>query len=309
MLRSEMIGLKTLSNWGRWGKEDQLGTINFITPEVVARAAREARKGTVITCAIPIDRDGPAFPSRIPNVRMMSLMNFSRPGADTLVNDDTIIMPLQGSTQWDSLAHVGYAEAYYNGATPADITVERGASRNSVFALSESLATRGVLLDMVRYKQAEARGYLDPGYAVSVADIEGWLKAEGVTVESGDALLVRTGWTNRWYKERPADRWEYARTNPGLSVETLEWIYDKEIACVAADNISVEVQPSGIKDHPLPFHEIAIRDLGLTIGEIFDFERLAADCRADGRYTCFFVAPPLRFVGAVGSPLNALAIK
>jgi len=308
MLRSEMVGLRALSNWGRWGSDDERGTVNFITPEVIVQAAREVRKGTAITCAIPIDRDGPSYPTRIPNVRMMSVLNLASGNGDMLVNDDTIVMPLQGSTQWDSLAHIGYAGVYYNGVTPAQITAERGATRNSIFLLGESLSTRGVLLDMVRYFGVEPAGHLPPSYAITVADIEGCLAAQGVTVRSGDALLVRTGWTNLWYRERQ-DPWQYARTNPGLSVKTLEWIYDREIACVAVDNITVEVQPGEVAGYPLPLHEIAIRDMGLTIGEVFDFRHLADDCAQDGRYTCLFVGPPLRFRGALGSPLNPLAIK
>ncbi len=311
MSQAEKWGIRPLSNWGRWGKDDQLGTANFITAEVVARASKEVQRGKIITCAVPIDRNGPQFPGRQPCVRMMSLMNI--PGreiglkTDSVISDDVVIMPLQGSTQWDGLSHVGYGGSYYNGVPYTAITTERGATKNSIFRLGESLTTRGVLVDMVRYKNAEEKGHLEPEYAITVEDLDGCLAMEKVEVKSGDALLLRTGWVPHWYKH-PKQRQGYFGHSPGLHLKTIEWIYDKEIACVAADNINVEVLPSGYDEENV-FHAIAIRDVGLTLGEIFDFEALAADCKEDGRYTCFFVAPPLRFRGAVGSPLNPLAIK
>jgi kynurenine formamidase len=164
-----------------------------------------------------------------------------------------------------------------------------------------------VLLDVVAYKDAAA-GYLPPGYAITAADIEGCLASEKVKVESGDALLVRTGWVAHWYKH-PQERAAFWQACPGLSYRTLEWIYDHEISCVAVDNVTAEVMPSELRDETTPFHRIAIRDMGLTIGEIFNFEALAEDCRNDRRYTCFFVAPPLPFTGGVGSPINPVALK
>jgi kynurenine formamidase len=270
------------------------------------------KKGKIFTCAIPIDNTGPVFPGRASNVRLMSILNLVARElglpSDALVNDDMINMPLQGSTQWDSLAHVGYDGCFYNGVEAKNVTAHAGAARNSISSLAESLSTRGVLLDLVRLKGAEAKGHLEPGYAITAADLDACAKAENVKVESGDALLLRTGWVTHWYKH-PSERASYWQGAPGLSLNTIEWIHHKQICCVAADNITVEVQPSEIKDDQLPFHQIAIRDLGLTLGEIFQFDKLAEDCKQDGRYTCFFVAPPLRFTGAVGSPLNPLAIK
>lgn len=312
MSQAEKWGIRALSNWGRWGKDDQLGTANFITAEVVAAAAKEVRRGKIITCAVPIDRAGPLFPGRQPCVRMMSLMNVSGREiglkTDSVISDDVIVMPLQGSTQWDGLSHVGYGGSYYNGVPYTAITVERGATRNSIFRLGETLSTRGVLLDMVRYKDAESKGHLEPEYPITVEDIEGCLAMEKVEVRSGDALLVRTGWVPQWFK-RPDSRPAFWKACPGLSYKTVEWIYDHEISCVAVDNVTAEVVPSELREEPTPFHRIAIRDLGLTIGEIFNFEALAEDCRADGRYTCFFVAPPLPFAGGVGSPINPVAMK
>lgn len=305
-------GLKPISNWGKWGKDDQRGTANYITAEVIKRAAAEVKKGASFTCAIPIDNLGPVFPGRSGIVRLMSILNLHARElglpSDAIVNDDVIHMPLQGSTQWDSLAHVGYDGHFYNGVELKQVTAHAGAAKNSISQLANSLATRGILLDMVRYKKADAKGHLAPGYPITIEDIEGCCKAQNVAFQSGDAMLLRTGWVPHWYKE-PNERATYWNGAPGLALKTAEWIHDQQLSCVCADNITVEVQPSEIPNDQLPFHQIVIRDLGLTIGEIFQFEELAEDCAKDGRYTCMFVAPPLRFTGAVGSPLNPLAIK
>src|SRR5208282_633929 len=114
--------------------------------------------------------------------------------SDCIANDDSVFMPLQVSTQWDSLAHVGYDNCFYNGVETKYVTAHAGAAKNSIALMAETLTTRGVLLDMVRYKNAEAKGYVEPGYAITPADLDGCAKAQNVSVESGDALLVRTGW-------------------------------------------------------------------------------------------------------------------
>jgi kynurenine formamidase len=314
MAYPESWGIRQLSNWGRWGKDDQKGTANFITPQVVAKAAREAREGKVFSCAIPFDRGGPVHPARTPYLHFFAMVNA---GGDAwgmahksavVWNEDIVTMPLQIATQWDGLAHAGYDGAFYNDMPINQVTAHGGAARNSIAALSQSLITRGVLVDLVSYKRAGAAGHLPPGYAITAADIDGCLAAQKVTTESGDALMVRTGWVPHWFKH-PEQRDAFWKACPGLSYKTVEWIYDHEISCVAVDNVTAEVMPSELRDETTPFHRIAIRDLGLTIGEIFNFEALAEDCQRDGRYTCFFVAPPLPFAGGVGSPINPVAMK
>jgi kynurenine formamidase len=314
MAYPESWGIRQLSNWGRWGKDDQLGTANFITPEVIANGAREAREGKVFSLAIPFERGGPVHPARTPYLHFFAMVNaggdaWGLPIKTSVVwNEDIVTMPLQIATQWDGLAHAGYDGMFYNGVPIDQVTAHSGAARNSIAALSQTLITRGVLLDLVSYKKADDAGHLAPAYAITASDIDGCLAAQKVTPKSGDALLVRTGWVPHWYKH-PEQRDRYWRACPGLSYKTVEWIYDHEISCVAVDNITAEVSPAELREEMTPFHRIAIRDLGLTIGEVFNFEAMAEDCRADGRYTCFFVAPPLPFTGGVGSPINPVAMK
>jgi kynurenine formamidase len=306
--------LPKLSNWGRWGKEDEKGTANFITPEAIVAAAQLVKKGKVFCCCIPIDQAGPVFPTRTPAQRFMSILNVpvkevGLPGS-AIANDDYITMYLQGSTQWDSLAHVGYGDRFYNDVPTSAVTAHGGAARNDIGKLYQSFVTRGVLLDMVRYKGCEKEGHLPKDYAITVADLDGCAQAQKVAVKSGDALCLRTGWVPYWYTLKTAqEKEEYFHAQPGVSVFTAEWIQKKEISCIAVDNIAVERLPSEIDGEFIPFHQVAIRDLGLSLGEIFIFEELAKDCAADEVYEFLWVAPPLYIPHAVGSPLNPLAIK
>ncbi|MGH7964394.1 MAG: cyclase family protein, partial [Candidatus Binatia bacterium] len=173
-----------------------------------------------------------------------------------------------------------------------------------------SFVTRGVLLDMVRYKGYDKDGHLPSDYPITVADLEGCCQAQKVEVKSGDALCLRTGWVPYWYTLKdPHEKEAYFHAQPGVSVYTAEWIHKKEVSCIAVDNIAVERPPSEIDGEFIPFHLVAIRDMGLSLGEIFTFEELAKDCAADGVYEFLWVAPPLHIPHAVGSPLNPLAIK
>lgn len=312
-LASERFGLKRLSNWGRWGADDEKGTCNFITEAVIRAAAREVQRGVVFSCSVKFDHEAPIHPARPPVQRLMSALNvhghtLGMP-TEAIFNDDVLHMNVQAATQWDGLTHVGYDDSFYNGVRLEQVTSMQGATRNSMHQLGASLSTRGLLVDLVASLGRENAGQLEPGYAVTAADLEACVARQKSPPKSGDALLVRTGWTEHWYRHPEARGHDYFGKQPGLGVDTLEWLNDHEIACVAADNTAVEVVPSQFPGEQFPFHMVALRDLGLTMGEVFDFGALAADCRQDGRYTCFFVGPPLVLVGAVGSPLNPLAFK
>ena len=178
-----------VSNWGRWGTDDEKGTANFITPEVIVAAARLVRKGQVFCCCIPIDQNGPVFPTRTPPQRFMSILNVPVKeiglAGSAIANDDYITMYLQGSTQWDSLAHVGYDGKYYNDVPASAITAHGGASKNDIGKLYQSFVTRGVLLDMVGYKGCEADGHLPSDYPITIEDLDGCCQAQNVEVRSG----------------------------------------------------------------------------------------------------------------------------
>lgn len=296
-----------VSNWGRWGKEDERGTINFITPDVVRRAAACVRRGEVFSLGLTFGADGPQIGQggRVNPLHIMTATE-ARLGADPdapRYSDDVVVMPLQCATQWDSLAHVFYGGQLYNGF-PASTLTAAGASRNGIDKQGAGIVSRGVLLDLARVRNVER---IAPGTALGPDDLEAAERAQGMRAERGDVLLVRTGHITVFTKD--GNREGYMRQSPGLNMACAEWLHRREVAAVACDNNAVEVIPFEDQTLPLPLHQLCLRDMGLTLGEMFDFEALAADCAADGVWECLFTAPPLKVTGAVGSPLNPLAVK
>lgn len=303
---------RRLRNWGRWGAEDQIGTLNFITPAKIIEGAALVRQGTIISCTLPYDAKGPQTGT---GRRFNPMLRMLATGTDVVAStapnpyglgfsDDMIMMPLQAGTQWDGFGHCFADGKMYNGHDMRLVT-SAGAQINGIEQVADKVATRGVLLDLPR---AQGVDWLEPGTPVRIADLEACLAAENVSVGSGDALLVRTG---HMAMCRARGSWDgYAGgDSPGLSIETAAWLHDREIAAVATDTWGMEVRPNEAPDCYQPVHRILIPNMGLLVGEIFDLDALAASCAADGRYEFFFVAPPLPFTGAVGSPLNAYAIK
>lgn len=292
-------------NWQRWGPDDEAGTVNYITEDKTAAAARLVRHGRVVALGIPLGQDGPQINGGIrfnPLHFMTALHSHDlRPDGSGFA-DDVLTLPLQAATQWDALAHVSYNGRMYGGR-PASRVTTRGAEVNAISSVSARIATRGVLLDMARHLGLDS---LEPGQAIGVADLESAEAAAGVRVGEGDALLVRTGFLERCRK----DRWAgFEGASPGLDVETIEWLHDRRVAAVAADTCFVEVRPSTVPGMRGPFHVLGIVYMGLLVGEIFDLEELGRDCHEDGVHEFLFVAPPLAVSGGVGSPVNPYAVK
>jgi kynurenine formamidase len=219
-------------------------------------------------------------------------------------SDDYLFAPLQCSTQWDGLAHAWYGEQLYNGYAETEVR-GTGARKLGIDKLYRHFVGRGVLLDLPRVLRGGER--LPQGYAITADDLDRAASAEGVEIRRGDLLLIRTGHLPWYYTLK--DKQEFWKGAPGLGLTTVAWLHRHEVAAVAVDNVTVEVQPAEEPGYHLPLHGALLRDLGLTLGEMFDLDALAADCAADGIYEFLFVAQPLRIPGAVGSPINPLAIK
>jgi kynurenine formamidase len=294
-----------LSNWGRWGDDDQRGTVNFITPDKVAAAGQLIRTGKVFDLGIPFGAGGPQpGGARINPVLLVSETGTDQdfPGAFHYA-DDYIFMPLQAASQWDGLAHVFYDDKLYNGYPSSNVT-SHGAHKCSIIEMAKGITGRGVLLDIARLKGVE---WLEQGYVITPEDLDAASSDAGVEVGSGDILLFRTGWRRKFIQEQDAA--SFMAGEPGLGLASVEWLAQHEVAAVCSDNWAIEVLPGEIDEELLPVHMILIRDMGMTLGEILDFEELSADCAADGVYEFFFCAPPIKFLRAVGSPINPLAIK
>ncbi|MFE2375832.1 cyclase family protein [Streptomyces sp. NPDC059398] len=295
---------RKLSNWGRWGDDDERGTLNFVTPDTVKQAFEAVRTGERYELSIPVGDSGPqtGWMRRINPVHTMTVTPHDFTAAEGLViSDDFIAMPLQSGTQLDGLTHVGYDGAFYNGVPADAVTPARGATRNAIDATLPGFAGRGVLLDVAAL---DGGAWLEPGRAITVADLENAEKAAGTRLGRGDALLVRTGWVHKGLTEG----WEkWLDAEPGLAPECAAWIHDRELAMVAADNWGVEVQPTtgGL----IPLHAVLIRDMGMMLGEMWNLDALAAACRADHTWDFFLTATALRITGGVGSPVSPVAIR
>lgn len=316
-------------NWGRWGDDDEIGTLNFITADKVAEAAASVTKGTVISLGGDFGSSGPqgAFQFRQNPVHVMTVDGGD---ANTLIqyapqwlrnsvaqelssffvdnpfrfNDDMIIMPLQAATQWDALSHVYYEDKLYNGF-PADSVTSFGAFHCGIDKVDVTgVTSRGVLLDVVAHRGEDV--FCRPGRPVTPAELDDIAAKQGVTIGRGDIVVVHTGWWTRFLATGDG-----AEAGSGLDWTCASWLHDLEVAAVAADNLMVEDPDpaNGVEGTFLPMHMLCLRDMGLMLGEYWDLSGLAADCAADGVYDFQLIAPPLKVVGAVGAPVNPIAIK
>jgi kynurenine formamidase len=300
------------NNWGRWGADDQRGTANLLTPERVAEAARLIVTGQVISCALPLGGRAPVHGTRSPVLHLFSYSGTDMVSGATLArrfpgyqgSDDYLILPVQGSTQWDGLAHIGFDDCIYNGFWLGNVEGHAGAKRCGIDHLSESLIGRGVLLDLCRHQGVPR---LEQGHAISPQELDACAHDQGVTLNDGDIILIRTGHLPWWYELR--DKSEFWRGAPGLSIDCAEWAAGADIAALAMDNLGVEVEPFPEGEQVFPLHVRLIRDLGLTLGEMWWLEDLAEACASDRRYAFFISAPPLKIAGGAGSMINPVAIR
>lgn len=298
-------------NWGRWGDDDEVGTLNFITPDHIVEAAKLVKQGKVFSLAIPFDSNGPQRPrpdsKRFNPIHLMFKTGSDFDGEEPPLfhgTDDMVSLPLQAATQWDGFGHFMYKGHMYNGHDYTTVTSD-GATKNGIERLRARGIGRGVLLDMPRYRGVQ---WLEPGDAVQSSELDACAAKQGVEVKDGDFLLIRTG-NIAMYRAQGTWGDFSGGHRPGLGLTTIQWLYDKQIASVAADNFGIEVYPCDIPDMRVHLHPIAIPLMGMLLGEIFDLDDLAEDCSHDNIYEFLFVAPPLPVTNAVGSPINPYAIK
>ncbi len=298
---------KSVNNWGRWGAEDERGTLNLITPKSVAAAATEIREGKRFSLAIPMSADGPQLgfvPGRT-NPTRETIAHFELYGDDERgirFNDDAVAMGVQAATHWDALGHGSYNGRLYNGFPIESIDAESGASRLGADKLG-AIVGRGVLLDLPRALGLER---LEGGHALTPAELEAAEAAGDLTVSEGDIVLLRTG---QMQHLRAGDKMAYCISTAGPSMQTAPWFRERGVAAVATDNLSFEVYPGESDDVMFPVHMLHLVEMGLPQGQNFDLEELAADCAADGRYAFFLSATPEPIVGATGAPVTPIAIK
>jgi len=302
-------------NWGRWGPDDRLGTVNFIDEAKRRQAATLVRRGVSISLSQSFDTDGPQKGWRR---RTNPVHTMTDTGTDAAAGkqgfphgiggaDDVIAMPLQCSTQWDGLGHIFDHGMAWNGRPAGDVVTSDGDLVTGIEHLASPVVSRGVLLDVGRV--VGAHGELPDGFAITEEHLQATIAAQGSTsqVGRGDIVLVRTGRLTRARREGWHD---YAGgASPGLSFWTAGWLHSTEIAAIATDTWGFEVRPNEFPNAFQPLHQVAIPNIGLLLGEMWDLDGLAEDCAGDGVYEFLLAAGPLKVTGAVGAPLNPLAVR
>ncbi|KAL8404689.1 hypothetical protein RB594_009524 [Gaeumannomyces avenae] len=298
------------SAWGLWGKDDELGALNLLTPEVIRKAAAEAVDG--VTVPLNLALDGfvkPMNPARKPLVHRINPKGYA--------NDDELDMNTQGSSHWDGLRHYPYQDTlqFYNGVTQASITGDQATTKIGVQNIAiKTITGRGVLLDWWSY--AQRNNISVEHFAIHAIPLSQLLEVaaeQQVEFRTGDILFVRTGWMPAYHKlsieQRAALPARAVRASVGVeaSGEAIRWHWERAFAAVAGDAMAYEAWPSP-KPWGVSMHEAFLSGWGMPIGESFDLEALAAACAERRRWSFFLVSVPLNLPAGVASPPNAVAI-
>ena len=303
-------------NWGKWGPDDEWGTINFAGDEERKAAAGLVKRGEVFALGLNFDSDGPQ--NGLFGGRWNPIHTMLATGTDAVQGkqkvpgkkypsqyaDDAVSLPLQCGTQWDALGHVFNNDKMWNGYD-ATLVGSNGAEKNAIHKMRNKMVGRGILLDIARWAGVDS---LDDGTAIDAEDLDACAKAQGVEIKRGDFVIYRTGHMERCLKNGEWGGYAGGEA-PGVSFHTCDWMHDMEIAAICADTWGCEVIPNETDDVFQPWHWIVIPQIGITMGEIFYLKDLANDCANDGVYEFMFVAPPLPITRGVGSPINPQAIK
>lgn len=289
--------MKSLSNWGRWGKDDQLGTINLITPEKRKQAAALIKEGVTVSlahAAIKDERDSsPGFQHKMTAI--------PKKGDEITYAGDEYSVQYHGfsQTHLDGLCHLLYKGKMYNGVTQ-DVLTAKGAGKLGVENLQGGIVTRAVLMDMPRHFGVR---FLKGDRAIYPEDLDAWEKKANITVGSGDAVLIHTG---RWARAKLEGSWDVMKDSPGLHASCLPWLKQRDVALIGSD-LALDVLPSRVEGFPQPVHWVCIVGMGMPILDNADFEKLSEEANARKRWQFSLTIAPLAVEGGTGSPVNPLA--
>lgn len=309
----------TVRNWGRWGSDDRLGTLNLLDAAARRRGAASVVAGEAFPLGLGLAADqgiqAGFIEGRREPQRTMTVVNGPLSADPDWIcsSEDELTMGIQAATHWDGLGHVSYGGVLYNGY-PADSVTSEGSTILGIEHLS-TIVGRGVLLDVARLHGVDA---LAPGYGITPDDLDACVERAGVTLEPGDLVLIRTGQMAALDLDRDApygkpgparDKIAYTFPSAGCTMETASWFHAHDVAAVANDTLTFEVFPGENDEDYLPVHLLHLVEMGLTQGQNFYLEALASACASDGRWTFLLDASPLLLPGAVGSPLNPIALR
>ena len=286
-----------ISNWGRWGEEDELGTLNLITDEKRLAAARLVRDGVAVSLALDLNKQRDAVNTN-PFEHELSVSKFS--GHE--VAGDVYSVQYHGfaHSHIDGLPHFAHKGKLYNGFS-VDVLKPSGAERLGIQNVRNGIFTKGILIDMPWFKGVD---FLEPGTAITISDLEAWERKTGVRVGSGDVLLIRTG---RWECVRQKGQWNFLEKAAGSHASIAKWLKARDVAVIGSDGVN-DVMPSGVEGLVNPLHELVLVGLGMLILDNLDLDAVAAAAKERNRWEFLFVGAPLRVPGGTGSPLNPIAV-
>jgi kynurenine formamidase len=289
------------SNWGRWGADDERGTLNLITPEKRTAAAGLVRDGATVSCAHPVNTQGDAE-NTSPAVHLMVRAGDVFDGKTvTSIADHLAISPHGiAHSHLDALCHFAWQGKMYNGR-PITAVTSMGARANAITIGQDGIVSRGVLLDIPRQRGVE---WLEPNQSVTIADLEAAEQAAGLRVESGDILLVRTG---RQVRRAAKGPWDSRTTLSGLHHDVGPWLKERGVALLGSDGVS------DYREHPFdccthPVHIMTLVAMGMQLLDNQNLDDLAAACAERSRWAFMLVIAPLKLVGGTASMTNPIAI-
>jgi kynurenine formamidase len=294
-----------VSNWGRWGLDDERGTLNYLTPERVRSGAALVKSGRTVSLSLPINTvAGPDNP-RPSTHYMVKTYDFRPDHGEPRFAGDYLGTELHGDcrTHLDALCHVAYKGKLFNGKSPATVT-SRGATSMDITAYAEGIAGRGVLLDIPRFRKVK---WLEPGEAVTSDEIEAVEKFQGVRLGEGDIFLFRTGHHRRRLELGSWNNNCDGEGQAGLHVNAMPLLHERKVAAFFPDGDG-ETVPSNVEGVPYPVHALQITAMGMACADCLQFEELVKVCEEENRLTFMVVAAPLRLPRGTGSLFNPIAI-
>jgi kynurenine formamidase len=300
--------ISSLSNWGRWGNDDELGTINLVTPETRKRAAALVRDGVPVSCARPIVTNAITADTTFQTLRFMVDSGegrdhdsperiLARRGASEFIG---MVFHGYTITHVDTPAHYFWQGKIYNGRSCNLITSREGARAESVDLLRDGVVGRGVLLDVAARKGR----WLEAGEGVMPEDLEAAEKAQHVRVEPGDILLIRTGY---YARRRESPRNPRKDGSPAAHVACMPWFRERDIAMLGTDTHN-DVSPATHPGLGNVVHIVGLVGMGLWLIDNANLEELATACVARKRWEFMLTIAPLRLEGVTGSPVNPIAL-
>jgi len=292
--------MKDLSNWGRWGKDDQMGAVNLITPARRKQALATVKEGVSISMARTADLEL-AIDNPQPILRKMTRVGVGQSTTGTGGTADTFFISYHGyiHTHMDTLCHFLYNGKMYNGYSEDEVT-ENGAAKNSILNFKNGIITRGVLVDIPRLKGVD---YLEPGTRIYPEDLDAWEKQAHVKVGPGDVVFIRTG---RFARRAAKGPWAIKDGLAGLYITSAKWLHTRDVAILGSD-AAEDVLPSGIDGISQPIHELVLVAMGMPIFDNCDLEEIAKEAAKRKRWDFLVTASPAAVPGATGSVLNPIA--